>query len=117
MLSQLNRLGEEVLSQNEEGIGFEIGLSLTEKYYRYYFSHVELSRALLKEIIWDLDYYHTFNQTLFQSISHNMVSIEKMPLLLDCYFMTLITHLSRVEPDVELALKELNIKYENIMNE
>ncbi|SJN28838.1 hypothetical protein FM109_08585 [Vibrio casei] len=40
-----------------------------------------------------------------------------MPLLLDCYFMTLITHLSRVEPDVELALKELNIKYENIMNE
>ena len=37
-------------------------------------------------------------------------------LLIDCYFMTLITHLSKPEPTLEAALKELEGKYRTILN-
>ncbi|MCV5918426.1 hypothetical protein OFN60_33895, partial [Escherichia coli] len=76
---------------------------------------VELSRALLKEVIWDLDYYQSFNQALFQSVNGSSVLEGKIPLIFDCYFMTLISHLSRAEPDVEAALEELHAKFQQII--
>ncbi|MCQ6508156.1 TetR/AcrR family transcriptional regulator, partial [Vibrio parahaemolyticus] len=71
----------------------EIGLALTEKYFRYYFANVELSRALLKEVIWDLDYYQSFNQALFQSASVISFHEDKIPLIFDSYIKKLIAHL------------------------
>jgi CheY-like chemotaxis protein len=40
---------------------------------------------------------------------------DKMPLIFDCYFMTLIAHLSRAEPDVEAALTDLHAKFRQII--
>ncbi|MCG7496610.1 TetR/AcrR family transcriptional regulator [Vibrio sp. Of7-15] len=115
MLEQLTAISQDTLENAEGKTDVEIGLALTEQYYRYYFTNVELSRALLKEVIWDLDYYQSFNQALFQSASEQTIAAEKMPLILDCYFMTLITHLNRPEPNVELALEELHAKFKLIV--
>ncbi|GAJ74821.1 LOW QUALITY PROTEIN: transcriptional regulator, TetR family [Vibrio sp. JCM 18905] len=114
-LTQLQQISQETLVSVEGKTDIDIGLALTEKYYRYYFANVELSRALLKEVIWDLDYYQSFNQALFQSASVSSVLEDKMPLIFDCYFMTLIAHLSRAEPDVEAALTDLHAKFQQII--
>ncbi|EPN1945446.1 TetR/AcrR family transcriptional regulator [Vibrio parahaemolyticus] len=115
MLTQLQQISQDTLVSVEGKTAIDIGLALTEKYYRYYFANVELSRALLKEVIWDLDYYQSFNQALFQSASVSSVLEDKMPLIFDCYFMTLIAHLSRAEPDVEAALTDLHAKFQQII--
>lgn len=73
MLTQLQQISQETLVSVGGKTDIDIGLALTEKYYRYYFANVELSRALLKEVIWDLDYYQSFNQALFQSASVSSV--------------------------------------------
>jgi hypothetical protein len=62
-----------------------------------------------------LDYYQSFNQALFESSSGSSVLEDKMPLIFDCYFMTLIAHLSRAEPDVEAALEDLHAKFQKII--
>ncbi|HHC7359055.1 TPA: TetR/AcrR family transcriptional regulator [Vibrio parahaemolyticus] len=111
VLTQLQQISQSVEGKTD----IDIGLALTEKYYRYYFANVELSRALLKEVIWDLDYYQSFNQALFQSASVSSVLEDKMPLIFDSYFMTLIAHLSRAEPDVEAALTDLHAKFQQII--
>ncbi|MCC4815599.1 transcriptional regulator [Vibrio lentus] len=115
MLSQLEKIGQEVLATDQNKSTLDIGLSLIEHYYRYYFDNVELSRALLKEVIWDLDYYRTFDQALFQTVNVSTSISEKMPLIMDSYFMTLIKHLSQPEPSLEAALSELNNKIRVIL--
>lgn len=115
MLSQLEKIGQEVLLTDQNKSTLDIGLSLIEHYYRYYFDNVELSRALLKEVIWDLDYYRTFDQALFQTVNVSTSISEKMPLIMDSYFMTLIKHLSQPEPSLKAALSELNNKIRVIL--
>ncbi|MDN2668697.1 TetR/AcrR family transcriptional regulator [Vibrio sp. 14N.309.X.WAT.E.F5] len=115
MLSQLEKIGQEVLATDQNKSTLDIGLSLIEHYYCYYFDNVELSRALLKEVIWDLDYYRTFDQALFQTVNVSTSISEKMPLIMDSYFMTLIKHLSQPEPSLEAALNELNNKIQVIL--
>nr|WP_216603705.1 TetR/AcrR family transcriptional regulator [Vibrio kanaloae] len=115
MLSQLEKIGQEVLATEQDKCTVDVGISLIERYYRYYFDNVELSRALLKEVIWDLDYYRTFDQALFQTVNVGVSISEKMPLIMDSYFMTLIKHLSQSEPSLEAALSELNNKIRVIL--
>ncbi|WP_373948872.1 TetR/AcrR family transcriptional regulator [Vibrio pomeroyi] len=115
MLSQLEKIGQEVLAAEQDKRAVDVGISLIEHYYRYYFDNVELSRALLKEVIWDLDYYRTFDQALFQTVNVDASISEKMPLIMDSYFMTLINHLSQPEPSLEAALSELNNKIRVIL--
>nr|WP_246847591.1 TetR/AcrR family transcriptional regulator [Vibrio crassostreae] len=115
MLSQLEKIGQEVLAAEQDKCAVDVGISLIEHYYRYYFDNVELSRALLKEVIWDLDYYRTFDQALFQTVNVDASISEKMPLIMDSYFMTLINHLSQPEPSLEAALSELNSKIRVIL--
>jgi hypothetical protein len=115
MLSQLEKVGQEVLAAEQDKRAVDVGISLIEHYYRYYFENVELSRALLKEVIWDLDYYRTFDQGLFQTVNVDASISEKMPLIMDSYFMTLISHLSQLEPSLEAALSELNSKIRVIL--
>ncbi|MEZ9247261.1 TetR/AcrR family transcriptional regulator [Vibrio lentus] len=115
MLSQLEKIGQEVLATDQNKSTLDIGLSLIEHYYCYYFDNVELSRALLKEVIWDLDYYRTFDQALFQTVNVSTSISEKMPLIMDSYFMTLIKHLSQPEPSLKAALSELNNKIRVIL--
>lgn len=115
MLKQLTAISQDTLENAERKTDIDIGLALTEQYYRYYFTNVELSRALLKEVIWDLDYYQSFNQTLFESAAEQTIAADKIPIILDCYFMTLIAHLNRAEPNVELALQDLHAKFKRII--
>ena len=115
MLAQLEKVGREILTFDQDKSALSIGTSLIEHYYRYYFDNVELSRVLLKEVIWDLDYYRTFDQALIQAVNVSPSMSEKMPLIMDSYFMTLIRHLSQPEPSLEAALNELNKKIRIIL--
>lgn len=94
----------------------ELGMQFARTYYGYYFAHLNLSRALLKEVIWDMGYYQSFNQALFAQAELPESFQSKVPLILDCYFMTLIKHLSKPAPDVDLALNELRDKYQQLMD-
>lgn len=119
MLSQLTRLSE----QSRQGLDstvnnqLELGMQFANTYYRYYFANVNLSRALLKEVIWDMNYYHSFNQDLFDATDLSTTIVKKMPLILDCYFMTLITHLSHDEPKLDAALNDLESKYRLLLSD
>ncbi|MHC6528215.1 TetR/AcrR family transcriptional regulator [Vibrio proteolyticus] len=115
MLSQLTQLSQQALTQHSGNGEFDTGMHLARTYYQYYFANVALSRALLKEVIWDLEYYQNFNQQLFDHVSQPPALKAKLPLLMDCYFMTLIRHLSKPDPDVSQALHELESKYRQIL--
>ncbi len=118
MLNQLATLSlqskQQVGSSADDAL--KLGMQFANTYYGYYFSNINLSRALLKEVIWDMDYYQSFNQALFDTSNLPSNIVEKMPLILDCYFMTLIAHLSRSEPSLELALQELEQKYKRLIS-
>ncbi|UUM30064.1 TetR/AcrR family transcriptional regulator [Vibrio japonicus] len=114
MLSQLTQLSEQTLKSSDKA-GVELGKHLVSAYYHFYFRNVSLSRALLKEVIWDLEYYQTFNQQLFEFVSLDTTLESKLPLIMDCYFMTLIGHLSKPQPCVEDALAELEHKFQLIL--
>ncbi len=116
MLSQLAQLSQQALSSPTQD-ALELGMQFSQTYYRYYFANINLSRALLKEVIWDMDYYQSFNRSLFEATILPPSVINKMPVILDCYFMTLISHLSKNQPDVELALEELEYKYRVLLGE
>ncbi|MCG9678637.1 MULTISPECIES: TetR/AcrR family transcriptional regulator [Vibrio] len=115
MLNQLTLLAEQGQSRPVNGM-LEAGMQFAATYYGYYFSNINLSRALLKEVIWDMDYYQSYNDAVFAYSNLSANPAEKIPLFLDCYFMTLITHLSKPEPSIEAALKELECKYRSILN-
>ncbi|MCC2523729.1 TetR/AcrR family transcriptional regulator [Vibrio coralliilyticus] len=115
MLNQLTQLAQQGLA-NPVNDAMEMGMQFAKTYYGYYFSNVNLSRALLKEVIWDMDYYQSYNDAVFANSNLPVNVAEKMPLIMDCYFMTLITHLSKPEPTLEVALKELEGKYRTILN-
>lgn len=116
MLSQLAELSQQALSSPSQD-ALELGMQFARTYYGYYFANINLSRALLKEVIWDMDYYQSFNQSLFETTILPSSVINKMPVILDCYFMTLISHLSKAVPDMELALEELEYKYRVLLGE
>lgn len=116
MMAQLSELSAKALSSISPTSDIELGMTLVEEYYRFYFANVALSKALLKEVIWDLDYYQSFNQALFDSVSLTPELKNKTPLIIDCYFMTLITHLSKPTPCVEQALAELKDKFQQLIN-
>ncbi|WP_394247580.1 TetR/AcrR family transcriptional regulator [Vibrio profundi] len=115
MLNRLEQISEQVLSAETGKSAEELGMALIDKYYRYYFDNVGLSRALLKEVIWDLDYYELFDQTLFKNTNSASSLTGKMPVIMDAYFMTLIRHLSQPEPNVDAALSELHMKIRTIL--
>lgn len=115
MLSQLAQLSKQTLEESAHS-DLALGKHLVSTYYHFYFNNVDLSRALLKEVIWDLDYYQDFNQQLFESVDLPCDLIPKIPLLMDCYFMTLIHHLSKPLPCVNEALQELEEKLQLILN-
>ena len=101
MLSQLAQLSKQTLEESAHS-DLALGKHLVSTYYHFYFNNVDLSRALLKEVIWDLDLPCDL--------------IPKIPLLMDCYFMTLIHHLSKPLPCVNEALQELEEKLQLILN-
>lgn len=117
MLAQLSELSAKALDSISAESEIERGMILVSEYYRFYFANVALSKALLKEVLWDLDYYQSFNQELFDSVSLPPELKMKMPLIIDCYFMTLITHLSKQAPCVEQALDELKDKFQLLINQ
>lgn len=114
MMKQLSQLAQQGVS-NPSLDPFELGIQFARVYYSYYFANVNLSRALLKEVLWDMEYYQSFNQTLFATMSLPDTLRDKIPLLLDCYFMTLVTHLGKPEPDLEEALQALTSKYQCLL--
>lgn len=113
VMNQLERLSQQGFNAPSQD-AFELVMQFARTYYGYYFANVNLSRALLKEVVWDMDYYQSFNQTLFETANLPAAWGENMPVLLDCYFMTLITHLSKPEPNLEHALHALESKYRHL---
>ncbi|NRB66894.1 MAG: TetR/AcrR family transcriptional regulator [Vibrio sp.] len=115
MLAQLTEMAEQEISNSDHDV-MAIGLRFATTYYGYYFANVNLSRVLLKEVIWDMDYYQSYNDAVFANSNLSTKGAEKIPLIMDCYFMTLIAHLSRPEPNLTAALQELEDKYRKIFN-
>ena len=115
VMNQLERLSQQGVNQPSQNM-CELAMQFARTYYGYYFSNVNLSRALLKEVVWDMDYYQSFNQAIFDTANLPAALAEKIPVLLDCYFMTLITHLSKPEPNLELALQTLESKYQSLLS-
>ncbi|WP_070965718.1 TetR/AcrR family transcriptional regulator [Vibrio sonorensis] len=107
---QVNDLAKKI-DVSEQGGLLDIGMAFADVYYRYYFDNVDLSRALLKEVLWDMDYYQKFNHALFSNLRDSEQIKEIVPLILDAYFMTLVFHLSKPQPSAEEALKALESKY------
>ncbi|MFB9214774.1 TetR/AcrR family transcriptional regulator [Vibrio sinaloensis] len=116
MMGQLTTLSQQSELQPTHD-ALELGMQFARTYYGYYFANLNLSRALLKEVIWDMDYYQSFNRALFDATLLPASVINKMPIILDCYFMTLISHLSKAQPDLQLALEELEFKYRTLLGE
>ena len=120
MLNQLKALSADMVEPanltSDQNPILAMGMAFAQQYYGYYFANVNLSRALLKEVIWDMDYYESYNKTLFADANLPAAIQPKIPLILDAYFMTLITHLSKPEPDITLALKELESKYTAVLD-
>lgn len=115
MVNQLAALSHQALPLPSQD-PIELGMQFAKAYYSYYFANINLSKALLKEVIWDMDYYQSFNQALFDQAELPESVQSKIPLILDCYFMTLIKHLSKPAPNVEMALNELRAKYQQLID-
>ncbi|MDN3611811.1 TetR/AcrR family transcriptional regulator [Vibrio ostreicida] len=114
MLGQLRDIGHG-LNDNDTLSTAQDFISLITPYYQYYFDHICLSQALLKEVIWDLDYYKEMDSQLIDTMEHSPNVLVKLPLLMDSYFMTLIRHLSKPCPNLNAALDDLSAKVRQIL--
>nr|WP_087018498.1 TetR/AcrR family transcriptional regulator [Thaumasiovibrio subtropicus] len=107
---------DSAVTMEPEGDLLALGLQMATRYYRYYFENLDLSRALLKEVIWDMAYYEGFNQALFARYDESDAIQPIIPLIIDAYFMTLVFHLSKDTPSLDEALNDLEHKYRLLLN-
>ncbi|KDM93434.1 TetR/AcrR family transcriptional regulator [Photobacterium galatheae] len=80
--------------------------------YVFYCNEANFSRELFRELIWQQDEFeqqlNAFRHQLFaQTENHNP---ELSAVMMDCYFMTLITGLNANQPDASVMLNQLQRK-------
>ncbi|WP_372761156.1 TetR/AcrR family transcriptional regulator [Pseudoalteromonas sp.] len=80
--------------------------------FSFYCENTEFSKILLSDIIWRKAYFteqvSAFKQLLFSDQAQ--YDEVKATVMMDCYFMTLITGLNEPEPNAEAMVRELTSK-------
>ncbi|GAB6262533.1 TetR/AcrR family transcriptional regulator [Photobacterium sp. 53610] len=80
--------------------------------YAFYCSEADFSRELFRELIWQQEEFEqqldAFRHQLFaQEENHNP---DMAAVMMDCYFMTLVSGLNATEPDASVMLHQLQRK-------
>ncbi|WP_075881793.1 TetR/AcrR family transcriptional regulator [Vreelandella massiliensis] len=112
MEEQLSRIADTFLANWSGGSEREALIELASSFYGYYFEHVALSRSLLKEVLWDLDHFRNFDDSLLLRILSATTANDaiRTRLIEDSYFMTLVRHLSHEEPCQEAAINDFRAR-------
>lgn len=80
--------------------------------YEFYCNNSEFSKILISNIIWQTDFFNAqldnFKEMLFNEQSQ--LDSVKASVMLDCYFMTLISGLNEAQPNPQLMLRALTNK-------
>jgi AcrR family transcriptional regulator len=108
MEEQISHIAKTFLASWEGGNEHEALVELASHFYRYYFDHIALSRSLLKEALWDLDYLRNVDDSLLPCIlsATTLHDATRMRLIENSYLMTLVRHLSHDQPCREAAIND-----------